>query len=309
MINRIDGSNYHSVDDVLNEKIKAPNALDYKRISYRGITVDVYGILHALTGGTNRDYVSFVNNTIENSVGTRYSEKEMKMIYKGIDHEVDDWLQLPLRDAFFMSFTLTFISTRMMTVFLSAIKEKITKKDKFLSNASIEHIGGSPYFHLIDPDERRLMAGFPNAPKYLEVNLERRSGFKYGSPKFPDKDWKWLEYIEPFGNIPCRSIHMIEFAVEHAKQIGQEHVSLFVGEIHNSDIDWYIQNQESVNSSYKEVPEIVKKARDHAVEVAKNNVALSTRLYHLKIRSMFVIGALIPIFIYIELFKSIMLML
>lgn len=286
-------------------QITEPEFLDCIKIQYRGINVDVYGVLHALTGGTNHEYLSLVNRTIAKANGSVYSEKEMKMIYQGIDFEVDDWVQLPIKDALFMVFWLTALPNRMFNVLMSAVKEKLTKRDRFKKRKNIDSIGGSAFFHLIHPHERRLLAGFPNPPEYLARNLARRNGEKHDAPKFADTDWKWLEYIEPYGNIPCRSIHMIEFAVEHAIQTKQSQISLFVGEIHNSDIDWYVNNQKDAleDARFKSaIPEIVAKARKHAIDVSNSK----SSIYRLKQRGMVVLGAVLPMTFWLSLITYLM---
>lgn len=220
-----------------------PKQLDAISFEYKNINFHVYGILHALTGGTNQEYVKHVNNTIEQAKGIKLCEKSMKKMYKGLDEELDDWIQMPMSDVFYLTFNLVKNPLNWFEIIKSIIKEKITQKDRFGKNGikRVEDIGGSMAFHTLDPLERRQLAGFPCPKDYLINNLSRRLYKRiFNTPRFPDKDWKWLSIIEPYANIPCRSIHMIETALDIAKKHNLKEASLFIGEIHNTDIEWYV---------------------------------------------------------------------
>ena len=220
-----------------------PKLLDEINFEYKGINFHVYGVLHALTGGTNQEYVKNVNNTIAQAKGIKLCEKSMKTMYKGLDEELDDWIQMPLGDVFHLTFNLVKNPLNWWKITKSIFKEKLTKEDKFGKNGikRIEDIGGSMAFHSINPLERRQLAGFPSPKDYLVHNLSRRLYKRqFNPPRFPDKDWNWLTIIEPHANIPCRSIHMVETAVEIANRRSVKEVSLFIGEIHNKDIEWYV---------------------------------------------------------------------
>lgn len=220
-----------------------PKQLDSISFIYKDITFHIYGVLHALTGGTNQEYVQNVNCTILQAKGIKLCEKSMKKMYKGLDEELDDWIQMPMSDVFSLTFNLVKNPINWWKISTAIIKEKLTKKDRFGKNGikKIEDIGGSMGFHTLEPEERRQLAGFISPKDYLIHNLLRRLyKTKFNPPRFPDQDWQWLSIIEPFANIPCRSIHMIETAVDIAQKKNLKEASLFVGEIHNTDIAWYV---------------------------------------------------------------------
>lgn len=220
-----------------------PEKLDYIPLTYKGINFYVYGILHALTGGTNQEYVRHVNHTIHESKGLKLGEKSMLKMYKGLDGEVDDWIQMPLKDVFDLTLNLVKNPFNWLKLGKTILKEKFTKSDRFGKNGvrRLDDIGGSMAFHSLDPYARRKLSGFPEPREYLIQNFARRN-YKtiFQPPYFPDPDWSWLAIIEPYANIPCRSIHMIETAVEMAKANNTTEVSLFIGENHNTDIHWYV---------------------------------------------------------------------
>jgi hypothetical protein len=251
-----------------------PTRLDCLDFEYEGVRVHSYGVLHALTGGTNRAYVRLVNDTLRDAPGLKLGEKGMRAMYKGLDGELDDWLPVPLVDAFRFPLALLGTPVRFARVFFTVLKEYLTKEDRFCESCvpQLYDIGGSAAFHLMSPDERRELAGFPDTPTYLLENLLRRKGKGTLKPiQFPDPDWWWLRHVEKYVNIPCRSVHMLEFAVTLARLKGVDEVSLFIGETHQSDTDWYrcfMQGEAEFPAwAADELGKIRLAARAHAVRV------------------------------------------
>ena len=138
-----------------------PKYLDEINFEYKGIQFHVYGVLHALTGGTNQEYVRHVNDTIAQSKGLKLCEKSMKSMYKGLDEELDDWIQMPLSDVFYLTYNLVKNPLNWLKITKSILKEKFSKEDRFAKDGvkRIEDIGGSMAFHTINPLERRQLAG------------------------------------------------------------------------------------------------------------------------------------------------------
>lgn len=235
---------YIEIKEVL-KGVDAPQHLDFIPIEYKGIKINVYGVLHAITGGTNKEYIDFVNETIKSASGLKMGEKSMKTMYIGLDKEVHDWLQIKSKDAFMFSFKSFINPLFLFTLTKTIIKEKLSKKSKYgLNGINIpSELSGDKRFHLLNPKERRIMSGFPLPEQYFDLNLKRRIGKEKRKINFSDPDWSWLTYVEPYGNIPMRSIHMVEYSAEYALRSNVTEVSLFVGEIHNSDIAWFVENK------------------------------------------------------------------
>lgn len=290
---------YIAVSDLLSAKrVDFPQYLDAMRFDYKGIRCHVFGVLHGLTGGTNRGYKELVNRTIAQAPGLRLGEMRFSSLYSGLHDELDDWMQIPLGDAFWFSFALHMTPIRIARLFRAFIRERIAAKDRFgLADVRrLQDIGGSAAFHSIAPDERRRLAGFPGPARYLQENIARRQGSgTMQAPVFPDKDWEWLTLIEPFANIPLRSIHMLEYGVALAREKGASDVSLFVGEIHNSDMAWYAQN----NFSYAST--MVAAAIAGAMGHARNPRSLDARIHRVVFNLANAAGSLIPTFFYLGL--------
>lgn len=252
-----------------------PALLDSIDFEYEGIRVHAYGTLHALTGGTNRAYVKLVNDTVAQAPGLKLGEKGMRAIYKGLDGELDDWIQMPVKDAFRFPLNMLLTPLRIGRLVYAVMKECLTKEDRFGAGGinRLQDIGGAAAFHLLSPTERRQLVGLPPPREYLFENLLRRHGQCQIAPaRLPDPDWYWLPLIEHYINAPCRSIHMLEFSVELAKLRGVTEVSIFTGEIHNSDMGWYQAHAETLDGLptwvVDEVREIRRLAKEHARLVA-----------------------------------------
>lgn len=242
---RLMSSKYISIDSLLIKRDHASingRSIDCIDIEYEGVVVHVYGVLHGLTGGLNKAYVGKVNEAISSSLGIKFYERNFGDVYAGLDVDTQDWAAIPLLDAFFLVLKANLTPLRMIRLFLIQIGERLRREDDFLSHGfpRLQNIGGSMAFHAIEPSLRRALAGFPPPREYLIENLRRRKGRgKLPPPMLMDTRWGWMGQSEPHANIPLRSIHMLEFAVEYSKLAGQSVASIFVGEIHNTDMEWY----------------------------------------------------------------------
>lgn len=290
---------YISFQSILDKKLKEkPQYLDFISLEKEGIRIRVYGVLHALSGGINQEYVKTVNTTIEKEkeLGVKVlSEKSMKKMYKGIDVEVEDWLQMSIKEFLVLGFKII-APHNLLNIIYSFIKEKLTTKDSFsLESPNIRNIGGSMVFHAIEPSERRLLAGFPTPEEYLKKNIERKDNvLKYPGPVFPATGWSWLTLVEPFVNIPLRSIHMFEYTMEYAKRNNLKEVALFVGEIHNSDMQWYANEFDEERFTAKEIKKI-----KESQEIAKIPFTKSLLKYRMKYFLSTMTGVALMIWLYL----------
>lgn len=290
---------YVPVAELLAGTAEIPQRLDAATIQYRGVICHVYGVLHGLTGGTNRQYKALVEDGIQNAPGELvFGETKFAKLYRGIQVEMDDWTEIPLRHAFRMQFKAALTPMRMFMVAAGMRRERRTMADRFGANGfrRLQDIGGSAAFHALSPDERRRIAGFPEPYIYLVENCRRRAGGgDRRGPVFPDPDWRWLAMIEPELNIPLRSVFMLEFAVERARVLGTGEISLFVGEIHNSDMVWLAGFDESTVDP--KVRDMVDNVRWRAIELAR----APRRPFRLRFVLASLAGASIPLSLYFGL--------
>src|SRR5579863_1572394 len=98
-------SSYVPVSALLDPRcrVAAPTMLDWLPVSYCGIVINVMGVLHARTGGTNAAYREFINRSLaRRRARCTLGEQRLKRFYPAIDFEVADWRQVPPRDLFRM---------------------------------------------------------------------------------------------------------------------------------------------------------------------------------------------------------------
>lgn len=260
---------YSSWNSIQGGHVERPETLDAITVNYKDVTVHVYGVVHGITGGANQSYVRLVNKTIRLAEGPRLCEKSMKMMYDGLDQDVFDWLQIPFKDSFGFGLSLTLNPRALWLIIRTMIREKAKSSQFGNKNVHIQgDLGGDALFHMLDPNQRRTLAGFPSPEDYLRLNLLRRKREDDRSLVFGDHNWEWLSYAEKYANIPMRSVHMIEYAVAWARREKQSVVSLFVGESHNTDIQWYVncRNNNSLPAEFQEETDKAIKIAQAAVE-------------------------------------------
>jgi len=211
---------------------------------------------------------------------------------------MDDWTEIPLRDAFRMQWKAALTPVRLAQLRLCMWRERRTVNDRFGEGGTrrLQDIGGPAAIHALSPLERRRLAGLPAPHEYLVENCRRRAGVGDRSgPVFPDPDWRWLAMIEPELNIPLRSVFMLEFAVERARVIGASEISIFVGEIHNSDMEWLAGFDEALVD--QGVLHTVNTTRSRAIALARARVRPSRIRFALASLA----GACIPLSFYVGL--------
>lgn len=232
-----------------------------------GIEVHAYGILHGITGGSDSNYVSMINRAIESAPGAKYCEKSMKRMYKGLEYDMADWLVFRPIDTIKFAFDSFSRPAFWYHYFKTMLAEKQSWRRRFGENNiySMCDLPSSVAFYGLNAYERREMRGLPNPEEYLKLNINRWEKGVTRRFRFADRDWAWLEYIEPNACIPLRSIHMLEYALAHAKKHGFSVISIFCGDIHSSDMDWYSSvraNKEHFSASYScKIKSVIGKAQ------------------------------------------------
>jgi hypothetical protein len=223
-----------------------PPELDFIEFTFQGVTFRVFGVLHGVTGGMNREYRQFVRRHIRAAPVPKLGEKGMKVLYRGcgVEQEMEDWLVLRASDCFFMGLQLVLDPRCLRMITLDALGEMLRLRDPFVAHQRrcVSDLGESPYFHYLNPDERRGLIGFPPPLEGLQrdLGLLSRPWASFLPRRAPSKvqnaKWRRILLLSRFMHIPCRSLHMLHFAAAYAKRRGLSMVSLFVGETHNTDM-------------------------------------------------------------------------
>ena len=294
-----------------------PEQLDYLEFIYKGVTFHCYGILHGITGGLNREYAHFIKTFIRNINGVKLAEKGMKQLYRhcGIDEELEDWMVLRNIDCLVMGFQLLADPRCLWMITVDALREQLRKRDPYIVNnrGNITDLGESPYFHYLDEFQRRELVGFLPSSEAISKDIDSMS-YWYRSilPKkrhtpIKHPQWRRILLLERLMHIPCRSIHMLHYALAYAKQHNHKQINLFVGETHNTDMQFLAQHMEQFRASLdSHSQQIMSAIIDRSTYYGSRHnwldsfkLACSKAGYILFL----LIGAAIPVTIYLGIFK------
>lgn len=293
-----------------------PKDMDYLEFQYEGISFRVFGVLHGITGGLNQEYVKFTKDSIRSAEGIKLAEKGMKQLYSGcgIDEELEDWLVLRRIDCLTMGFQLLADPRCLWMITVDALREKFRKKDPFIANnrKNITELGESPYFHYMDEYQRRELIGFMPSREAISKDLFSMSKWyrtilpTTRHTKIEHPQWHRLLLLERIMHIPCRSIHMLHYALAYAKQHNHKLVNLFVGETHNTDMHYLAKHAQEFyssldNESRSTMDSIISKATFFGGR-SKTSETFQLALKKINYLVFLIIGALIPMSIYTMLF-------
>ena len=306
----------YTAEELLHSTIEPPESLDYLEFKYQGITFRCFGILHGITGGLSREYSEFVKKSIRTTEGIKLAEKGMKQLYPncGIDEEMEDWLVLRKIDCLVMGFQLLADPRCLWMITIDAIRERLCEHDPFIANKrqNITDLGESPYFHYLDEYQRRELIGFLPSQQAIENDLKSMTHW-YGAIlpktrhiKIDHPQWHRILLLERIMHIPCRSIHMLHYALGYAKQHNHKLVNIFVGETHNTDMYYLANNLPELSSALNNrQKQVLKNIIRRAIKFGKrNSLKVSLQLISKKIGYLLflLIGATLPLSIYVITF-------
>jgi len=294
-----------------------PEHLDCLEFDYQGVTFRCFGILHGITGGLNHDYREFVKRTIRDTEGVKLAEKGMKQLYRhcGIDEELEDWLVLRRIDCLVMGFQLLADPRCLWMITIDALREQLRKQDPFIlhNREEIEGVGESPYFHYLDEHQRRELVGF--MPSQQAITHDLHSMTRWYRNIFPKArhshirhpQWRRILLLERIMHIPCRSIHMLHYALAYARQYDHKLVNIFVGETHNTDMHYLATETTAFHESLDEDKRGVKQKIIEEATLYGKRSRLPERLMlgwrKLNYLSFLLFGAMIPLGFYLSLYS------
>ena len=306
----------YRTEELLHSTIKPPESLDYLEFEYHDTLFRCYGILHGITGGLNREYSEFVKKSIRTTEGIKLAEKGMKQLYRdcGIDEEMEDWLVLRKIDCLVMGFQLLADPRCLWMITIDAIRERLRKHDPFIANKrqNISDLGESPYFHYLDEEQRRELIGFLPSQQAINNDLSSMTRWyrailpKHRHSKIDHPQWHRILLLERIMHIPCRSIHMLHYALGYAKQHNHKLVNIFVGETHNTDMHYLANNLASLSGTLNNrQKQVMKKIMNRAIKFGKrSNLKEKAQLFSMKTSYLIflLIGATLPISAYLMAF-------
>lgn len=305
-----------TAEELLHSKIEPPEHLDYLEFEFNKVTFRCFGILHGITGGLNQDYREFIKKEIRDIKGIKLAEKGMKQLYRncGINDELEDWLVLRNIDCFIMGFQLIADPRCLWMITIDALREQLRKYDPFVKNNknNITDLGESTYFHYLDEVERRELAGFIPSEQALKNDINSMSHWykailsKSRYSKFEHPQWKRILLLERLMHIPCRSIHMLHYALAYAEKHEHKLINIFIGETHNTDMLFLANNIERFKNSLNEKQlAVMTKIITTATHFSRHENFKETVFLLLKkvnYLSFILLGAIIPLIFYVLIF-------
>lgn len=306
-----------SVDEILHSSIKPPEQLDYLEFDYQGVSFRCLGILHGITGGLNQEYSSFIKKSIRETDGLKLAEKGMKQLYRncGIDEEMEDWLVLRKVDCLMMGFQLIADPRCLWMITVDALREKLRKRDAFITNnrGNISDLGESPFFHYLEEYQRRDLMGFLPSKQAFANDLNSMTRWykallpKARNIKIEHPQWHRILLLERLMHIPCRSIHMLHYALAYARQHNHSLVNLFVGETHNTDMHYLALHLDTLSHSLNEdqnkvMQNIIARADKFG---SRKKLSVKLQLFSKKLNYLIFLlaGAMIPLSLYIMAYQ------
>lgn len=260
-----------------------PEKLDCLSFDYEGMHVHVFGVLHDISGGLNAEYRELLVRTAESAAGVAFAEKALFALLRMTREAVSlcDWAVITPWDGFGMGLRLTLLPTSWRVATADLLAEALQRHDSFPRTRNAADLAGSPCFHLLDAWERRRLIGFPSPADGLRHDLTLLAQpwreLWPRSPRSVSAKWnRILRLVQRHGHIPCRSLHMLTFAVEFARHKGWREISLFVGETHNTDMAWLAENIAAFRMGLEDrldrrFDQVVARARRRASEAASGN--------------------------------------
>ena len=263
---------------LLDSNLPKPDTLDYIEFQHDDVTLRCFGILHGITGGLNLEYRDFIKQSIKSIDGIKLAEKGMKNLYPycQIDTELEDWAVLRPVDCFLMGFKLIADPRCLWMISIDSLRELCRQKDAFVSHhrRNISDLGESTFFHYLDEHERRGIAGFSSPQQALKQDIQSLS--RWYSPLFLKQrvkaiihpQWKRILLLENHMHIPARSVHMLAYATAYAKKHNHKLVNLFVGETHNTDMQYLAREDSQLAKSFSlEQLKIINKITNRATSM------------------------------------------
>jgi len=252
----------YRVQQLLNSNLSKPDRLDYLEFQHDDITFRCFGILHGITGGLNFEYRDFIKQSIKSVDGIKLAEKGMKKLYPycQIDAELEDWAVLRPVDCFLMGFKLIADPRCLWMISIDSIRELWQQSDAFIRHHRLNtsDLGESTFFHYLDEHERRDIAGFSPPKQALQQDIESLSHW-YKPPFVKQRikpvihpQWKRILILENHMHIPARSVHMLAYATAFAKKHNHKLVNLFVGETHNTDMQYLAREDKQLTKIFSQ---------------------------------------------------------
>lgn len=197
-----------------------------------GLRYEIYGLIHGLVGGDDKEYKSFVSQAIgkhdyllfENGLNYFYAHKDSSTI--------PDFIVLGVSGSLGLGFQVGFSFIPLLYELLREIVKQLFAKPSEKSGDPLEFYDYDTRYHSLDPETRRGLCEDPPLPSRLQIELEMAAW---------DQGGLFSRLWNPFLIVP-RSMYMAGYAVGHAKTKGLSTVPIVVGDLHATEIQRFLED-------------------------------------------------------------------
>jgi hypothetical protein len=190
-----------------------------------GTTFRIFGVIHGIVGGDDRAYMRFVAGgldgaahlLVENGIGYYYRQPKNEWI--------PDFVVLGLARSAWLGFTTAW---KAPLVFWDLAMEILRRRTR------AQHGAFDPAYHGVDPEVRRGLDVEAALPARLEV--------PFALERFDSRTARAV-VDDPVACVP-RSLFMAGYAVGVAERDGLRTVDLLVGDLHTTEIAWFLTHRE-----------------------------------------------------------------
>ena len=187
-----------------------------------GVRYDVYGVIHGLFGGEDRDYKAFVDAPL-GELEVVLFENGLSYFYPHADQiaSIPDFVVLGAGGSLR---TGLYVGLRFPLLLWEALRELV--KAGRSGEDGQEVFDYDPRYHALDLETRRGVEPDPPLPSRLQIEYELRRW---------DAAGRLAGWSEPFAIVP-RSMFMAGFAEGYATSRGLSSVALVVGDLHTAEL-------------------------------------------------------------------------
>jgi hypothetical protein len=206
------------------EVTEPPPELDAVTAEADGVTYAIYGVMHGMVGGNEKDYKEFVDRRLS-ALPQVLFENGLHLYYPPSTYVViPDYLVLGPLGSLRLGLEVGLFFPVLMFELLGDLFRR--------GGGSGEIYDYTPAYHAVDPETRRgVDPAEPVLPSRLQIDLELSAWARRG--------WR-APMADPMAIVP-RSAFMAGFAQGHAKSRGLDHVDLVLGDLHTVEVQRFLE--------------------------------------------------------------------
>ena len=205
-----------------------PARLEPLEVERDGVTYAIYGVIHGLVGGHDRDYKELVNAALRELPHTVF-EDGFGWFYPSQSAEtIPDQTVAGFLGAVRIGL---YVGIEFPLMLLELVAELLKLKLPF-GGAEGDLLDYDARFHTLDPEVRRGVEPDPPLPSRVQIDLELQDWDAHG----------WLAGWKEPGAIVPRSMFMAGYAVGVSERRGVSRVDLVIGDLHTMEVVRFLED-------------------------------------------------------------------